>query len=136
MSMQEELEGTRRLVFGLRKICSWAVETEGGGLIMRPPAQPPHGILCVNCSVMSLLCYLNDTPCQGIRDKCTSDGKCKECSHINECLFNKPCCWECKHILSCLEKERTPDAERYVRRRFKADWEEFKEAVRILSKSL
>ncbi|MEM0211821.1 MAG: hypothetical protein QXM35_04175 [Candidatus Methanomethylicia archaeon] len=56
MSMQEELEGTRRLVFGLRKICLCAVEAEDDGIIMRPPVLQYE--VCSNCSVMVLLCFL------------------------------------------------------------------------------
>lgn len=127
-------DGLRRLLYGLRKVCGWIVETEGKGVVMKPP---PYFTTCSLCSILTLVCYARDKPCPGTREKCNLEVDCGECAKMSKCIYeNKPCCWDCGHLIECLENERNDDAERYVEKKFKSGWIEFIEAVRMLKENV
>jgi len=120
--------GVKRIVYGLKKVSPWAVETEGGKLIRRPG--PPFPADCRGCSLLDLVCEELEHPCPGITDDCAKHAAgvdCEECEKLAECLDDRPCCWECKHLLECLER-----AKGLVQERFGCDWGEFLEAVKML----
>lgn len=125
-------EGVKKFVYGLKKVSPTAVETEGGKLIRKPG--PPSPSDCRGCSLIDFICEELDYPCPGIYNECRKSGgglNCEDCEKIVECLDNRPCCWQCECLPECLETARE-GGEDFVKQRFKCDWEEFVEAVKML----
>jgi len=129
------LDGVKRIVYGLKKVSSYAVETEGGGVIRSPPPFPIGD--CRGCSLLDLTCEELEYPCQAIYKKCRKHAEgadCADCEELDTCLSRKPCCWDCKRLVDCLEFAREWGADKFVEDRLKCSWEEFLEAVKMLAK--
>jgi hypothetical protein len=127
------MDGVKRVVYGLKKVSSYAVETEGGGVVRGPPSFPLGD--CRGCSLLELTCEELEYPCEAIYEKCRKHAKgadCTDCEKLADCLSDKPCCWDCKHLVECLEIARERGGDEFVEDRFKCSWEEFVEAVEML----
>jgi hypothetical protein len=58
------MDGVKRVVYGLKKVSSCAVETEGGGFVRRPSPFPFSD--CRGCSLLDLTCEELEYPCEAI----------------------------------------------------------------------
>lgn len=130
--MRQDGDGVRRIVYGLRKVSKWTVETEDGKLIERPPNLP--WVDCRACALLDLVCEDLEYPCQAITDKCRRRRVyCEDCKRMGECLYEKPCCWECKHLAECLENAESWAGDEWTMRLYGVDWETFVEAIKMLT---
>jgi len=127
------LDGVKRIVYGLKKVSSYAVETEGGVVIRGPPPSPLG--VCRGCSLFGITCVELDYPCDAvIEKKCSVKGvDCSECEKLADCLSDRQCCWDCIHLVECVESAKECGADMFVEDRLKCSWEEFVEAVKMLA---
>jgi hypothetical protein len=128
------LNGVKKLVYGLKKLNAYAVEVEGGRAVRRPPPFPTGD--CRSCTLLNLTCEELEYPCKVILEECSRHVEgfdCEECDRLSECLSEKPCCWDCKHLMECLENAKEWEANKFVEDQFKCSWEEFLEAVKMLT---
>ncbi|MEM1766622.1 MAG: hypothetical protein QXD86_01570 [Candidatus Bathyarchaeia archaeon] len=121
-------DGVRRLVYGLRRVSGWAVETEDKKLIERPLGWSD----CRSCALLDLVCEELEYPCQAVTEECLKDAECDGCEEMDECVYAKPCCWECEHLFSCLECARSWAGDGWTMALYGVDWETFIEAIKML----
>lgn len=127
-------DGVRRVIYGLKKVGESAVELENGVLIRMPSPLFPSD--CRGCSLVDFICVELDYPCPGIYLECRKSGggiKCEKCNKMTDCLDSRPCCWHCRHLLECADMARDGGGEDFVEHRFNCSWEEFIEAVKMLT---
>ncbi len=122
--------GVGRIVYGLRKINDYAVQFESGEVLRRPNPLSD----CRACPLIGFVCDDLEYPCQAILSKCGRRvDDCTECDGFLECIScTKPCCWECDYLMECLEVAGDAYGKGFVQDRFKCDWEEFVEGVKML----
>jgi len=127
--------GIGKLVFGVRKLSSYAVQLENGKTVYKPC---PFIGDCRNCSLLDLVCKELESPCTFLLQRCDRPEKhelCEGCDRLDDCLAEKPCCWECPFLIECLKNLREEWGEQFIKSVFGCDWEELEIAVKMLAGS-
>lgn len=117
-------EGINKIVYGLKRLSPYSVETEGGKLLIKPPLD------CRACSLLNVVCEELEYPCRALTEKC--EGKdWEECNHDR--LEEKPCCWECRHLTDCIKMLKEGYGDELFISLFGCDAETFIKAVEMLA---
>jgi hypothetical protein len=80
------MDGVKRVVYGLKKVSSYAVETGDGGVVRRPPPFPFND--CRGCSLLDLTCEELEYPCKATYEKCGKHARgadCAGCEKLADC---------------------------------------------------